>query len=488
MWQIWLPVKAARPRVERRAPDAPDKSAVLARKLNPWRSMFLLEDLMGWRCWLPGRVAPAVEAPIRPDAGKAVEKPTTNPGAKAENGSAPLAASRQGRGRANPVKASAKGRRRAGSSKLGGIALVAASMAAFEARAEPCGDLLIVLDRSGSMAQCTIAGRTKEAIAKEALKGVVAEFPTVPMGLFVFPDTLTACVLGDGCRPGKEVVPLSATGGMMLSSWLDKMPLSCGGTPTGASMQRVKDYGRFAPGREHYILLLTDGVPTCDDGENMGDGGVVPCNGGGCEECRNPVKVFDAISALRAKGVNTFVVGFDAAMASCPMLPPTCANGGKPAPSLLNKDTLNRMAELGGEARPAPTLFYVANDAVSLKEALKAIVGKVAGGTVAGCVKGGAEPGGAADAGPPADAGGAGAGGGGGGWGGVGGGGPGGSGNQGGNGQGEGGSTGSSPGQMNPGCLCGAGGTKRTGGPGVAACFAVALAAALSSRGRRRRR
>lgn len=52
------------------------------------------------------------------------------------------------------------------------------------ARAEPsCGDLLVVYDRSGSMAQCSIDGVTKEEMAKKAMKSVFSSFATTPMGL-----------------------------------------------------------------------------------------------------------------------------------------------------------------------------------------------------------------------------------------------------------------------------------------------------------------
>ena len=105
------------------------------------------------------------------------------------------------------------------------------------ASAQSCGDLLIVLDRSGSMHTCLVDGKTKESMANAAIKAAIAKYPTLPMGLFVFPDTIASC--GVNCTVGKTVVDINAAGGMMVSSYIDTMPMSCGGTPTGDSMTVV---------------------------------------------------------------------------------------------------------------------------------------------------------------------------------------------------------------------------------------------------------
>src|SRR5262249_43831159 len=155
-----------------------------------------------------------------------------------------------------------------------------------------CGDLLILLDRSGSMDQCTIMGVKKEAIAKSVLKAVIARFPTIPMGLSVFPDTLTMCIPGMGCTPQKVVIDVAADGAPRIASWRDTMPASCGGTPTGDSLQSLKSYDRFTAGKTHYLLVITDGQPTCQDDLEA------TCNGMGRIECANPTKVYEAIRYL----------------------------------------------------------------------------------------------------------------------------------------------------------------------------------------------
>jgi len=330
-------------------------------------------------------------------------------------------------------------------------ALVLASVVAVTpARAEEsCGDLLIVLDRSGSMAKCTIGGVTKQEIAKTAIKSVISKYATVPMGLFAFPD------IGGSCTKGREMVPLAADGAMKVSTWLDGMGLASGGTPTGVTMEVVKDYMSFTPGRTHFVLLLTDGVPTCDDGTtDDADGGVKDCNGGGCEECKNPSKVYDSIKALYDRGIHTFVIGFDADMADCGTPLPTCGNGAMPAPLTLNADTLNKMAENGGEAVDGPKKYYSANDPTSLNDALNKILGKVKGGTIGGCTSSGGGGGSGMGSGGMSGAGGSGEGG------------------QGGAGA-EGGDGGGRRANGGAGCLCTAG----TAAPGAGLLLVLALGA-----------
>lgn len=267
------------------------------------------------------------------------------------------------------------------------LAVLASGAAARSAAAaESCGDLLIVYDRSGSMADCRISGESKEAIAKRAMKAMLEKFRSVPMGLYVFPDTLDGLgcsFLGcpGACKGGRLVVDLAPDGASKIAAYLDGMPRSAGGTPTGDTMQRVKDHDKWTPGRSHYVLLLTDGVPTCQDGD---DGMGKLCDGMGMKGCPNPTKVYDGIRALfeRVPSIHTFVVGFEGKDEGCP-------TGGFMGKS-IDPAILDRMADLGGEPSPSgPTKFYSATDEATLLSTLEKILGKVAGATVSGCVAGG---------------------------------------------------------------------------------------------------
>jgi len=239
-----------------------------------------------------------------------------------------------------------------------------------------CGDLLIILDRSTSMSDCRIDGSTKEAHAKAAIKAVIDKFPATPMGLAVFPYTVADC--GGVCATGQVVLDVETGGGKAVTDYLASMPTSCGGTPTGTTLQTMQDYDKFTAGKKHYVLLITDGVPTCDDGftdETM----ATACDGMGMMECKNPSKAFDAVQHLADRGIHTFVVGFegDGFGASCKK-------------DVVNPATLNKLADLGGE--PATTSgskhYYSAIDRMSLDSALDKIVGTVAGATVGYCTSG----------------------------------------------------------------------------------------------------
>jgi len=280
---------------------------------------------------------------------------------------------------------------------ISALAMAIPTLAARPANAK-CGDLLIVLDRSGSMANCNIDGVTKESIARKALMDLTKEFPTMPMGLAVFPNTLAgSCSGGSACAAGKMVLDVTADGASKVASWLPKMPTSCGGTPTGSTMEVIRDYTKWEPGRDHFVLLLTDGQPTCDDGDDgstydtmsmscTGGGAGTPCNGAGLCECRNPTRAYDAIKALADKSIHTFVVGFAGMATGCATM----------AKLPFNAATLDQMADLGGEPQspPADSKYYLATDAASLKDALTKIAGKVLGGTVGGCAPEGGGSGG----------------------------------------------------------------------------------------------
>jgi len=208
------------------------------------------------------------------------------------------------------------------------------------AHAESCGDLLIVLDRSGSMSKCGFTdGSTKEDVARRVIIGVLAQYSGVPMGLVVFPDTIDNCDIG--CSPGRVAVDIADDGAAKIASLLTAIPKACGGTPTGATMQNaVQQYAKWTPGRTHHVLLLTDGVPTCDDGAG--------CNGRGCSECKNPTRVYDSLRSMCEKqNIRTSVVGFDTTKTDCAGIVLDCQDGTF-SPIDLNSATLNRMAQLGG--------------------------------------------------------------------------------------------------------------------------------------------
>jgi hypothetical protein len=182
------------------------------------------------------------------------------------------------------------------------------------------------------------------------------------MGLAVFPDTLTDCT--KGCAPGKVVVPVGGDGSTEIGTWLQAAPQGCGATPLGDTMQALKTYDAWSAASRHYLLLITDGQPSCnDDIEGM-------CSGNGAQpmDCSNPTKALDGVLTLFNAGVHTFVVAFVGTG------PNVCQF------SRLDPYTFDYMAELGGEAQdvpPAATEYYAPNDLPSLNETLEQIMRKI---------------------------------------------------------------------------------------------------------------
>jgi hypothetical protein len=131
---------------------------------------------------------------------------------------------------------------------------------------------------------------------------------TVSFGLMTFPAA------SNECGPGDLKVPIGLGTGAEIGMVL-KNTTPGGGTPTGETLQAALklfqdsangDADSVAPLR--YVLLVTDGQPTCPNG-NGGGGG----RGNNAQQADKQFTT-DALDALRNAGIKTFVVGYDAAL------------------------------------------------------------------------------------------------------------------------------------------------------------------------------
>jgi hypothetical protein len=186
-------------------------------------------------------------------------------------------------------------------------------------------DMLIVLDRSGSM---TEGGRWMPSVS--ALRRVTMELQSsIRFGLAMFPDPASAppnlatdllnclsapdpqaCIdmltamVADVCAPGKMVVPVAIDNAAAIGQAFD-MTAPAGGTPTGETLQSLVDtFGapQTNPDEEtiaRFVLLVTDGQPTCPAGMGM-------------ETTQPDIELANAaIEAFTARGVRTYVIGYD---------------------------------------------------------------------------------------------------------------------------------------------------------------------------------
>jgi hypothetical protein len=153
------------------------------------------------------------------------------------------------------------------------------------------------------------------------------------------------------CGPGVVVTPCGDDTAPTIRMLVAALGAS-GGTPTGETLEAANaDSNMHDESRSNFVLLLTDGLPTCPVG-----------NGHNVTE-QDKTRALNAVTALHTAGIDTFVIG----------LGETLNNGGDPT-------LLNDMAVAGGRARAGADKYYKANSLNELQTALQDI-----GGMVIGC-------------------------------------------------------------------------------------------------------
>jgi hypothetical protein len=155
--------------------------------------------------------------------------------------------------------------------------------------------------------------------AVQGIKTLTQQFQTkISFGLTVFPGDGAGGGGGrpgggmtDLCAPGTQRVPtgLNTAGAIAMS--LDRTQPS-GATPTAAAlqaaqqqiMQKMSDPDSKVP--PQYVLLVTDGQPTCPNARGS------TVNGGALQQ--DHALTIQALDALTAAGVKTYVLGYDASI------------------------------------------------------------------------------------------------------------------------------------------------------------------------------
>lgn len=212
-------------------------------------------------------------------------------------------------------------------------------------------DILIVLDRSLSMAQ-TIDGmscdgglcgeNSKWSLLTAAIEQALPmQGDSVRWGLKLFPHGNTqSCPVAEGT----DIAP--ALSSPTAIDTLLGVTAPTGSTPTTAALMSAGRYlSGLNDGAPKFILLATDGVPTC---------GNAACAAGGAAQCDDA----NAIAAVQAVhdvlGIPTFVVGIG-----------TDIGGGE--------STLQQMAVAGGFPRAASPSYYPVASTADLTAAFQMI-------------------------------------------------------------------------------------------------------------------
>jgi Mg-chelatase subunit ChlD len=209
-------------------------------------------------------------------------------------------------------------------------------------------DVLLVLDRSKSMIEHTVPpnNATRWDAVVPAVTTVITETDaSVSWGLKLFPEGEAA-----ECSPSSvtdalpaEILPLNAA---TVNGIIMQTQALGNGTPTGDAILKATAYLQSRGATNQFILLATDGDPSCPDGDEIAEQHAI-----------------SAIAAAKTAGFPTYVIG---------VLDPVADKGKFP--------TLNAMADAGGTAlsdNPIAPKFFQAYSQVELTNALKAVTGQV---------------------------------------------------------------------------------------------------------------
>ena len=239
-------------------------------------------------------------------------------------------------------------------------ALLVLLATAGTASARRCPNVMLVIDKSGSMLQDPSGGGqppTKWDLVKTAVNQTVSRYAErVPLGLTTFGYLGAGACFADTTLE----VDIKVNQGPVILQRLAVPPNPQASTNTGEGIRRAYTDSKFLadPARSNYLILITDGTPNCSKPE--------------------PDTTINFIKAAAAMNpsIHTFVVGFDAVVGG---------NGVDPG-------ALNRMAVAGLEAQagcdidPAKKLpcYYSASDDATFIAAIDKIIGGVAGNTAIG--------------------------------------------------------------------------------------------------------
>jgi hypothetical protein len=214
-------------------------------------------------------------------------------------------------------------------------------------------DLLILLDRSGSMqndsmdnpCQGGCGANSKWTQVTTAINQAVLQTETkVNWGLKFFGSTTNGCAV----NPGAEVAPMVMNAATIQASIAGINPGS--NTPTRAGVTNAGQYlSGLADGNPKYIVLATDGLPNCPAGGR---------NAAGADDA----PAIQAVTSVAAAGVPVFVVGIATSGGTADM-------------------TLNAMAVAGGHPRVgAAQQYYPVSSTADLVAVLDTLQGMVARG------------------------------------------------------------------------------------------------------------
>jgi hypothetical protein len=222
--------------------------------------------------------------------------------------------------------------------------------------------VVLLQDRSTSMRNTLSDGLTRWETVVDAVKPVLTETQAgIAWGFKLFPDTKACGVTtGVNIEPAlNNAAPITAAldGIKVVANSSDNLGL-WDGTPVAPALRQTAQYLSSLPSdKQKYILLATDGQPTCKGGD--------PLLGGGDPDSDDFPSGPAAVAEVAAMGIKVPVIGI------------AFSKTWDPTKLKDNEITLNDMAKAGGMPRPMDPAYYAANSSAELAAAFAQITGIV---------------------------------------------------------------------------------------------------------------
>jgi hypothetical protein len=276
--------------------------------------------------------------------------------------------------------------------------------------------LFLVVDKSGSMDTMVSPQVTRMGALKAAMDMFLTQAgASAHLGMLPFPNTVdtddnTLCTAGDLAHiavpldQGDEDDARLAGAAMTVKAAIDALKAG-GGTPTALTMRSLGGYQPLlSTERDNFAVLLTDGVPNCNDANaavastcactmsttcappspNTQCATTLPGPGGRTlNQCLDDQGSADEIARLKAKNIRTIVIGFGTDVGNAcggATMTKMATAGGFTRPCQTNADcNLGDTCNSGGVdpcGRPASTCgqsFFQAGNAAELGRVLQAI-------------------------------------------------------------------------------------------------------------------
>lgn len=214
-------------------------------------------------------------------------------------------------------------------------------------------DLLLVVDRSGSMSEVPGGAALSKWDQVRSVVGNVAQDldDSYGFGLMFYPAGATQTLQ---CVGGDVVVDIADNNGQAINDAFGATGPG-GGTPTAATLQVAGAHlHNRLTSRPQAVVLATDGAPNCNAANDINT--CVCSQTDNCTHayaCLDDIATVNAVSGLANDGVATFVIGIPG--------------------SELFADVLDAMATAGGTATNGARHYYDTSSASDLEQALRAI-------------------------------------------------------------------------------------------------------------------